>query len=203
MVDVHIFWDGNNILGGAERAAEEQFGEPGFPRVRVYFRNLVDLIAKGRPVAQGWVAGNIPPPEDEVWAYLRGLGMETLLSRRTDDGKEGLMDDTLREKMLMADFDYPEKGVIALLTSDGAGHYQGLGFFANLKRLHARGWGVELYAWDCQVNKAMREWVKANGRYTALEDFYHSITFLVPDKGGNGARIVRPLPRLLDMGLAR
>lgn len=196
---VHIFWDGNNIKAGAEDTATDVIGEPGYPRLRVYFKNLLQLVAKDRDVAQAWMAGNIPPPEDEVWTHAERLGIRTMLEKRTEDGKEGLMDETLREKMLTTDFDYAEKGVIALLTGDGAGVHEDEGFFANLKRLHSRGWEVEVYSWEVNIHSRMKDWVQKNGRYTALDEFFESITFLKPDENGEGERIVEPLPKVLQM----
>lgn len=190
---LHIFWDGNNILGGGERAAREQ-GEPGYPRLRIYFQNLLDLVRNGRHPVEAWMSGNIPPPEDEVWGYASRLGINLSLSRRTEDGREGLLDQVLREKMLAADFDYPERGTIALLTGDGAGIERDEGFYANLKRLHARGWAIELFSWTSQVHRGMREWAQANGKFISLDRFYVYITFVNPDAApGSPGRVVRQL----------
>jgi len=189
---VHVFWDGNNIFGGAERAAKAR-GEPGYPRSRVYFKHLAELVLKGRPMRQGWMNGNIPPPTDEVWTYAERLGFKLALSRRTDDGREGRLDETLREKMLATFFDYSDVGTIAVLTGDGAGHHESQGFFANMKRLNDHGWDIEPYSWDCQCHGAMREWAKKHGTYTALEDYFESVTFLKPDPAGIGERKVESL----------
>jgi hypothetical protein len=190
---LHIFWDGNNILGGAERTAKESESEPGFPYLRVYFKNLLDVVRSGRHPLRAWMSGSIPPPEDGVWAYATGLGIRLDLSRRTADGREGLLDQTLRERMLSTEFDFPERGAIALMTGDGAGWESNEGFFANLKRLKARGWAIELYSWRCNVNGNMRRWVESNGKYVELDRWYRYVTFVV-DGSGCPPRVVSYLP---------
>lgn len=190
---LHIFWDGNNILGGGEQAAKDQ-GEPGYPRLRIYFQNLLDIVRNGRHPVEAWMSGNVPPPEDEVWSYAASLGINLSLSRRTADGREGLLDQVLREKMLATEFDYPEKGTIALLTGDGAGVERNEGFFANLKRLRARGWDIELFSWDLQAHRKMREWARSEGKYISLDRFYQYVTFVNPEPTvGSPGRIVRRL----------
>jgi hypothetical protein len=189
---LHVFWDGNNILGGAERTATER-GDPGYPWLRVYFKNLLDLVRNGRHPLRAWMSGSIPPPEDGVWSYATSLGIRLDLSRRTADGREGLLDQTLRERMLATEFDFPGRGTIALMTGDGAGWESNEGFFANLKRLKARGWEIELFSWRCNASRNMREWAQSNGKYVELDRWYSYVTFVVE---GSPApkRVVTMLP---------
>ena len=190
---LHVFWDGNNILGGGERTATERRGDPGFPVLRIYFKNLLDIVRNGRHPVRAWMSGSIPPPEDGVWSYAQGLGIRLDLSRRTADGREGLLDQTLRERILATEFDFPERGTIALMTGDGAGWESNEGFFADLKRMKSRGWAIELFSWDCNVNQTMKRWVLANGKYIELDRWYDYVTFIVP-QGTTAGRVVRYLP---------
>ena len=77
--------------------------------------------------------------------------------------------------------------VMALLTGDGAGGKLGKGFLADLKRIHKLGWAFEVYAWDYSCNNQLKEFTQENGKFTALETYYYSITFL------KGERVVSPL----------
>ena len=65
-----------------------------------------------------------------------------------------------------------------LLTGDGSGFIDGVGFHADLERMHGRGWRIEVLSWRHSCNRRMREWAEQNGRFVALDDFYESITFL-------------------------
>jgi hypothetical protein len=193
--NVHIFWDSNNILAGAENYAKAH-NLPNYPHLRIDFRNMVDLVANGRQMGKSWLVGSVPPPTDAVWQRARDLGFDLEVAERTVSGKEGKLDETLREKMLQAHFDYPV-GTVALLSGDGAGHLNQQGFFANLKRLHSFGWKIEVFSWDDQTNRQMRTWVKENGTYVALDEFYESITFLAEDRDRRvPARYAAPLPKL-------
>lgn len=195
MPDVHVFWDSNNILGGAWNYARK-IGAPSYPHLRMYFRNVVELVANGRKMGKSWVVGSVPPATDDVWLRVKQLGFSLDVAERTVSGKEGKLDETLREKMLQMHFDYPV-GTIALLSGDGAGHYDQQGFFANLKRLHSFGWAVELFSWDDQVNKQMKNWVLANGTYVALDEFFESVTFVEADRSaGVASRYPMALPKL-------
>lgn len=190
---LHIFWDGNNILAGARDAARHQ-GEAGFERARVYFQNLLDLVRDSRHPVESWMIGNVPPPEDGVWAHASRLGIRLDLSQRTAAGREGLLDQTLRERMLAAEFDYPEKGTIALLSGDGAGYERREGFYADLRRLKDRGWDIELYSWESRINQHMKRWVLSNGRYCSLDRWYAYITFIEPEGQSRGRRASRLPP---------
>jgi hypothetical protein len=190
---LHVFWDGNNILAGAQDAARDQ-GEVAHQRTRVYFQNLLDIVRDGRHPASSWMSGNVPPPEDAVWAHARRLGIRLDLSDRTAAGREGLLDQTLRERMLATDFDFPEKGTIALLSGDSAGYQQREGFYVNLVRLKARGWDIELYSWESRINQHMKRWVLTNGKYCSLDRWYSYITFIEPEgplPGRHASRLVR------------
>ena len=64
------------------------------------------------------------------------------------------------------------------MTGDGAGYDDGVGFHADLERMHAAGWGIEVISWQRSCRRALREWATEIGRFIALDDYYESITFL-------------------------
>ncbi len=87
--------------------------------------------------------------------------------------------------MLRDAFDYNgNPGVAVLLTGDGSGFADGVGFHADLERMHKRGWRIEVLSWRHGGNRRMREWAEQNGKFIALDDFYDSVTFLEPSAPG-------------------
>ncbi len=70
-----------------------------------------------------------------------------------------------------------DPGVVCLLTGDGKGFADGVGFHADLERMYKKGWGMELLAWEKSCNHKMRDWAKGVGVFVPLEDFYQEITF--------------------------
>ena len=89
------------------------------------------------------------------------------------------MDQALQTAMLRDGFDYNgNPGIAVMLTGDGAGFHDGVGFHADLERMRGRGWRVEGLSWRHSCNRRMREWAERHGKFIALDDFYDSITFL-------------------------
>ena len=87
--------------------------------------------------------------------------------------------------MLRDAFDYNgDPGIAVLLTGDGSGFADGVGFHADMQRMRSRGWRIEVLSWRHSCNRRMREWAEQEGVFIALDDFYDSITFLEPPVAG-------------------
>ena len=80
--------------------------------------------------------------------------------------------------MLRAISDYSEPQIVVLMTGDGKGYDDGIGFHADLKRLYNAGWGFEVLSWDVSCKRTLKDWAKANGKFISLDDYYQSITFV-------------------------
>ena len=76
-------------------------------------------------------------------------------------------------------------GIVALLTGDGAGYYEGRGFHSTLERMHRRGWKVEVLSWEHSCYRRMRQWAEENGVFVPLDDYYWAITFREPSREGH------------------
>ena len=101
------------------------------------------------------------------------------------EGREQGVDQTLQTAMLRDSLDYNgDPGIVVMLTGDGAGFTDGVGFHADLERMHLRGWRIEVLSWRHSCNLRMREWAEENGIFVALDDFYDSVTFLEPPAAG-------------------
>ena len=186
MDKVFIYWDDSNIFISAQEAAVEREGDQVRNRVRLHFRNMLDLASAGRDIEHAIAVGSIPPELRHVWNRLENEGVSVqLLERGALLGREQGVDQMLQTAMLRDGFDYNgDPGIAVLLTGDGAGFADGVGFHADLERMRRRGWRIEVLSWRNSCNRRMREWAEENGVFVALDDFYESITFLEPPAPG-------------------
>ncbi len=180
MDKVFIYWDNSNVFISAQQVAIEREGETARPRVRIHFRNLLELASAGREIEHAVAVGSIPPELGLVWNALENEGVAVQkLERGLMQGREQGVDQALQTVMLRDGLDYNgDPGIAVLLTGDGAGFDDGVGFHADLERMHRRGWRIEVLSWRHSCNRRMREWAETNGIFVALDDFYDSITFL-------------------------
>ncbi len=198
-----IYWDNSNIFIGAQQVAREREGADARRRVRVEFRNLLELARAGRKIEHAVAVGSVPPELRHVWNRLENEGVDVqLLERGALEGREQGVDQTLQTAMLRDAFDHNgTPGTAVLLTGDGAGFVDGVGFHADLTRMHARGWRIEVLSWRHSCNRRMREWAEQaeNCKFVTLDDFYESITFLeLPAPGQPLAEPRDALPIDLD-----
>ncbi len=180
MKRVFIYWDNSNIFISAQEAAVDREGEETRSRVRIHFRNLLALAHAGRSIERAIAVGSIPPELRQVWNRLENEDVEgRLLECGALHGSEEGVDQLLQTFMLRDAVDYNgAPGIAVLLTGDGSGFADGVGFHADLDRMHRRGWAIEVLSWRHSCNRRMREWAERNGKFIALDDFYNSITFL-------------------------
>lgn len=171
-----IYRDNANLLVSAKEVAAEREGGDVRTRVRIHFRNLLELARRGRPTEKAVAVGSIPPELRQAWNRLEQEGTRVRLSEGR--GEENV-DPMLANSMLRDALDYRgDPGIAVLLTGDGRGFADGVGFHADLERMHGRGWRIEVLSWQRSCNRRMRDWAVANGRFLALDDAYEHITFL-------------------------
>ncbi len=187
MEKVFIYWDNSNIFISARGVAVEREGANARHRVRVDFRNLLVLARAGRDIERAIAVGSVPPELRHVWNRMENEGVTVeLLERGAIEGREQGVDQTLQTAMLRDALDYNgDPGIAVLLTGDGSGFIDGVGFHADLERMHKRGWRIEVLSWRHSCNRRMREWAERNGTFVALDDFYENITFLGPAMPGD------------------
>lgn len=187
MDGVFIYWDNSNIFIGAQDVAVEREGESARSRVRIHFPNILKLAHAGRTVRRAVAAGSVPPELRSVWNRLENSGVEVrLLERGTLYGREQGVDQILQTEVLRDGFDNNgDPGTVVMLTGDGAGFLDGVGFHADLSRMQKRGWRIEVVSWKYSCNRRMREWAEQYGVFVSLDDFYDSITFLEHPRQGD------------------
>jgi hypothetical protein len=176
---VHVFWDNSNIFIPAKFTATKR--ERGFAdtSIRIQFDNLVRLTRAGRELVSAMCVGSVPPDLRKIWDRLKadtGISPE-LYERGAASRKEQGVDQCLQVHMLRAVTDHPP-GVAVLLTGDGAGYDEGIGYRADLERMHRHGWGIEVLSWNSACNRGLKEWAQQAGVYVPLDDFYESVTFI-------------------------
>lgn len=194
---MYIFWDNSNIhISGLSHVMPVKEPQASRELYRTYFANIFKLVKKDRDIDCAYLSGSIPPPNDQLWDYLKRLNIKLQLLNRTADGKEQeSVDMSLQTMMLRTAIDNPPS-IMAIVTGDGAGKQLGEGFLSDIQRIKERfGWQIELYAWETSCNRRLKQYAINNGSFTRLEDYYESITFIQKDKNGIDPyfRVVKPL----------
>jgi hypothetical protein len=193
-----VFWDHSNVFIPAQKVAAQRDGAVFARDVRIHFDHLYDLATAGRWVNTGVCVGSLKQQPQNFWDRLErvGLSLETF-ERGATTGREQAVDQALQVHMLRALVDQPP-GVAVVLTGDGAGAHKGVGFLADLRRMHARGWGVEVLAWKDACHPALMEWASQEGVFIALDDYYDSVTYV---RGFRTAKRPARRPRLPSLML--
>jgi hypothetical protein len=193
MKPVFVFWDNSNIFISAKSVASEQEGGDAAYQVRIQFDNLLQLAQANRKLEYAIAVGSIPPPMRHVWNHLEKAGVRVeLFERGSLSSREQAVDQALQTHMLRKALDYNgHPGIAVMLTGDGAGFLDGVGFHADLERMHRKGWGVEVLAWERTCNPRLKEWAEKIGLFIALEDYYEAITFTEDESGA--IRRAKPL----------
>ena len=177
---VHLFIDNSNIFISAREEAEKREGRAAYQQVRLHFENMLKLALAGRPLGNVCVVGSIPPEQEAIWIRLEqatGVKPELYERGQYSGGEQGL-DQCLQVQMLRAISDHSEPQIVVLMTGDGAGYDDGVGFHADMERMHQGGWGVEVISWLAHCKRALRDWATANGVFVAMDTYYESVTFL-------------------------
>jgi hypothetical protein len=177
---VVLFIDNSNIFISAKDVAGKKEGIAARNQVRLQFDNMLQLALKGRQLAKAYVVGSIPPEQRAVWdKFAAATGVKPELYERgsVSGGEQGL-DQCLQVHMLRAISDYIEPQIAVLMTGDGAGYDDGVGFHSDLKRMHLAGWGIEVISWKDHCKRSLKDWASSNGVFISLDDYYEFITFL-------------------------
>ena len=176
---IYVFWDNSNVFISAKRVAEGLEPAYGWRLVRIQFDNLFRLATAGRQVERAICVGSVPPELETIWSRLEGAGVRVEKYERGEmSGKEQGVDQCLQLWMLRTLADVNEPTTAVLLTGDGKGYEDGVGFRADLERMHDKGWSIELVAWERTCNRRLKEWSERVGVFVRLEDYYSSVTFL-------------------------
>ena len=210
---IHVFFDNSNIWGGAQ--AVRASTEPGvpWPALRIYYRNLFDLIEAGRTAETRILAGSVPPSCAALWEFARDRGYQTDLLHRVqrDDGSVGEqgVDEVLHLKIANALLDFSPPQTLVIATGDGSISEFGTGFPKQIERAIRAGWNVELWSWNPTLKEKLYKQLETSSggamKICVLDPNYQSVTFVkggeyyIQDSQGTrtpvsvSARVVQPL----------
>lgn len=198
---MYIFWDNSNIHISGLTVMQKY--EPTQQRelFRTNFKNLFELVRNGRTVDTAFLSGSVPPPNNDLWDYLRRMGISLQLLSKTAEGTEQeSVDMSLQTMMLRTAIDNLSRpSTIAVLTGDGAGKQLGEGFLSDLTRISALGWNIEVYAWEETCNRYLKDFAEKSGIFFPLEKYYYAITFLKEDRYNPTGKQVRPSISLTEV----
>ena len=178
-VHVYLYWDNSNIFLSARHCSLNERSDAKY-RLRIDFANLVSLAVANRPVKRALAVGSIPPELEHVWKLMAAQGVDVKCHHRAQGvGEQQATDEKLQLQMLrdlVANVESP--GTAVVLTGDGAGFLEGMGFWATLQSMKRFGWGVEVLSWSESCHKKIRRWVEEKGVFVELDHYYPAITFL-------------------------
>ena len=182
-----LFWDHSNLFLSLKRVAKRDDNLFARHNIRIDFKNLFSIASAGRPITKAFCVGSVLSELVGVWKQItKSTGiMPELHELGVDSGREQGVDECLQVSMLRCLTDITPPQVVVLLTGDGAGFGNGVGFHSDLQRMYLQGWGVEVVSWDLACAKSLKTWVKKVGTYIKLEDYYDSVTFI---QGGRLSR---------------
>ncbi len=184
----YVFWDNSNIFLAGREYAENTEGPAFAAGMRIQFTHLLRLALAGRQAGKIICVGSDFADLAAMWQKLRDTGTEVeIFEPGNSSRREQGVDQCLQVHMLRAALDVQPPGVAVLLTGDGAGFNDGTGFHADLKRLHVKGWGVEVLSWTHSCGRSLRSWAESAGVFVPIERYYKSVTFVT------GLRYASPL----------
>jgi hypothetical protein len=133
--------------------------EPGHEyEFRIHFKNLIQFVANNRPIDYAFVAGSVPPPNDEVWSWFHKLNIDLEIQERSAGGGEIAVDEIIQLSMANRTIDIqPNHEKFVLLTGDGAGFNEGKGSIKQLERVLKSGNEIEVVSWDLGCNRHLKE----------------------------------------------
>ncbi len=186
---VFIFWDNSNIYISGQQVGDRKEGLFAHKTFRIDFDHLFHLAHADRPVDSAIAVGSIPPELRQLWGeFEKATGVRAVLHERgAQSGREQAEDAVLQVHMLRALCDERDPQIAVLMTGDGKGYEDGVGFHADLERMADRGWAIEVLAWEHSCRKRLRKWAERVGVFIPLDRYYESVTFL------ESHRFVQPL----------
>lgn len=173
---VWIYVDDSNIWIEAKKLASKvnRLKSTEDHRVRIEIGKLTDIVAKDRPVAQGFLYGSEPPAIDKVWKKIRehGWNVDPLKKSRMT-GKEKMLDTKLVADVTERACTTPEeqRSTIILITGDADV------IPAMEKVMKYKGWSLEVYMWKHALSSDIKKMTGDSVKVFPLDDYLKDATF--------------------------
>lgn len=190
---LYIFWDNSNLFISAQSVCMNKEYMENRKQLRLYFPNILLLAHANRPVTKVVAIGSAYKDQDIEWRnkmedMRQEMPVNFIIQERGDTtNTEQGVDQTLQLNMYRTLCREAFPGIAVLLTGDGRGDFEDEGFLKTLQDMHAKGWGVEVLAWNSTCSRNLKHWAWENGVFVAMEKYYYSLTFM------EGGRIAEPL----------
>ena len=175
---IWIYVDDSNIWISAKKlaASAKRLKTKEDHRVRIEIGRLTSVVARNRPVAQGFLYGSEPPPVDTVWEKIKDHGWEVDCKKRSRmTGKEKGVDAQLvadiTERAIVTSQE--ERTTIVIISGDADAKP------AVDKVLKYKGWNVEVCMWKDAMSTELKQLpqVKEGVKVYFLDEFLDKITF--------------------------
>ena len=171
---IWIYVDDSNIWISAKKLAAtvKKLKTKEDHRVRIDVGRLADVVARTRPIAQGFLYGSEPPPVDTVWEKIKDRGWEVYRKKRsTVTGKEKGVDGQMVADITERACDTPpEKRTTIVIISGDADVKPAID-----KVLKHAGWKVEVCMWKDAMSAVLKR--MSDVQVDFLDEFIGQITF--------------------------
>ena len=175
---IWIYVDDSNIWIEAKKHASKirRFKTKEDHRVRIEIGKLTEVVADGRPVAQGFLYGSEPPPVDTVWEKIKQKGWNVNPYRRSRmTGKEKKVDTQLVADVTEKACKTPEKekSTFVLITGDADA-------IPAIDVALKYDWNVDVVMWKHAMSADLMKLEKKSEnrlKLRYLDDFLEKVTF--------------------------
>ena len=173
---IWIFVDDSNIWIEAKALASrtKHFKTGEDHRVRIDIGKLTDVVAAGRPVAEGILYGSEPPPVDSVWEKIRQQGWKVTPKKRSlITYKEKQLDTQIVADITEMACITPreERTTIVVITGDAD-------VIPAIEKVQKyEGWTVEVYMWKHALSASLGRLRGRDVQVHQLDDHLEEVTF--------------------------
>ncbi len=179
MCSTYVFIDNSNIWIGARTLCEKREGLLEVPNLRLFLLNLKLLASAGRRNTKFRVFSSRSLNDSWSWISAEGEDLKnTIFERGICSGSEQAVDEAIQLAMYRVMLEAEEPGVVVLLTGDGKGFEQNIGFTQTLYDMYHHGWGVEVLSWEDACHHELRQFAEENGVFISLDEYYPEVTYL-------------------------
>ena len=176
MFSTYVFIDNSNIWISAQKLCYQK--ESSEYALRLYINNLKLLAGCNRRNIQYKIFGSLNMNKNTVWSLEKDDQTIHQYERGMFSNSEQAVDEAIQLSMYRAMMEEKEPGVAVLLTGDGKGYSEGVGFVKTLEDMYRQGWGIEVLSWGFSCHHDLREFAEKNGVFINLDDYYEEITYL-------------------------
>ena len=182
---IWIYVDYFNLWIGAKNTAAQKKDPTTTdedPNVRMNIDKFIEVVAKGRPLAQGTINiyASIPPEKDkdEAWEKMEKNQRVNLILRRRSEWtkKEKIIDTQIVADITETVCIEKKKSTIVLVTGDADAK-------PAIDKALEYDWEVEVMSWQKQISNDLKNFSNPKHSWEILDDVLDKITFTIMEAG--------------------